>query len=43
MKSVNVRGNVTLVEVPSPGNQCKRRLAMCETLAPHFGLESQKL
>ena len=26
-------GNVTPVEHPSPGNQCKRRNAMCESLA----------
>ena len=27
-------GNVTRVEQPNPGNQCKRRNAMCESLAP---------
>jgi hypothetical protein len=27
-------GNVTRVERPNPGNQCKRRNAMCESLAP---------
>lgn len=27
-------GNVTRVEHPNPGNQCKRRNAMCESLAP---------